>query len=289
MKTITKQLAALPLALGLAAGSAQAASVSSTLFAGFQQLSDNSAEYLIDNAGGATTVDVGDQLHGIFTIHTTEQSPNTRNLGGGSSNNELSGVFEIEIVSKVDTGTPGPGRYLWTFGPSGNLDAYAPGAMVVFFEDSAHEYSRVDTDPTPGLQDTTAILEALITDGSVFWVAGVGSTGFWNASASTDDITLIGSIPAPGIGGGYNTGLELLVNNSGREIKQVPCFDPFTATIVSVDMCGSGSLLGTGGVVTPYESFDNVDFTVNVPEPASVALMGLGLLGLAGAARRKAS
>ena len=55
-----------------------------------------------------------------------------------------------------------------------------------------------------------------------------------------------------------------------------------------VDVCGSGSLLGTGGLSTPYDSFNNVDFTINViPEPSTFALAGLALLGMGFAARRR--
>lgn len=266
-------------------GSAQAASVGSTLFTGFQQLSDNSAEYLINGDPEATdtTLDVGDVLRGIFTIETLEQAPSpTRFLGGASGNDELTGIFEIQVLSK----SGGPGAYAWTFGPSANFTSvYGDGAMVAFYADAANNFTRVND----GTCTDIACMETRASDGSLFWVSGfAGLAGeFWNATAVTDDVSAVGSIPAPGVGGGYNAAINVLVNNSGKSIDKVACFNLFTLTLGFVDQCGSGSLLGTGGVATPFDSFDNVDFTMSIPEPSSLALMGIGLLGAAAAARRR--
>src|SRR5262245_43125348 len=60
-------------ALGLGAGAAQADTVNSQLFGGLQLASDSSAEYLVNVAGGATTLDIGDRLVGIVTIEKLQQ------------------------------------------------------------------------------------------------------------------------------------------------------------------------------------------------------------------------
>jgi hypothetical protein len=267
-------------------GSAQAGSVSSNLFAGFQQLSDNSAESLINTGtdGGATTLDVGDTLRGIFTIDTVEQSPSTHDLGGSSGNNELTGVFEIVVTGKSCAGL----ACNFAFGPSANFEAtYGANAMVAFYEDSANNYSRVSV----GACNTTTCLEGLATEGSLFWVAGFGSAdNYWQATSLVgDDVVNLGGAAAGQVGGVYNVALTLLTNNSGKLFNQVTCNSSAgVPNSILVDMCGSGSLLGKGGVNTPYDSFDNVDFTVNaVPEPTSVLLMGLGLLGMGATAIRR--
>ena len=173
-KTILTGLVA---AATLGLGTAQASTVSQVLFSGTQQLSDNSAESLINNAGGATTLEVGDQLRGIFTIDTVEQSPSTRSLGGSSGNQELTGVFEIEVTGKVALGG---GAYSFTFGPSANFEAtYGTNAMVAFYADSANDFSRVDTASC----SATSCLEATATGGSLFWVSGISGVA-WKASGA---------------------------------------------------------------------------------------------------------
>src|SRR5205085_10598014 len=101
------------------------------------------------------------------------------------------------------------------------------------------------------------------------------------------NIGIIGSLTPPAEGGGYNATLNFLVNNTGYAFTSRPCVFPGGTAIA--DVCASGSLLGTAGASTPFNSFSNVDFTLlRAPEPGPLALFALGLT-LAGIARRRRS
>lgn len=284
MKQIMKSVAALAAAC-LFSSAASAATVTSQLFSGFQQLSDNSAEILIDSNGNGN-LDVGERLRGIFTIETVEKAPTTHLLGVPGVN-ELSGMFDITVATKVG----GPGAFFYTFAPTATFAAEVGGSlgtMVAFFEDSNLEYTR-----TTGTTCTSALpggdCEANIKDGSLFWTAGFrGAVGeFWNAFSVTDNVAAIGAVPAPGNGGFFNLGLDLIDNTSGRLFNNIACGLTSAATS-QIEFCGSGSLLGTQGVTTPYSSFDDVNFAVNlIPEPGTIGLAGLALLGLGLSTRRR--
>lgn len=278
-----KKLIATAVGALLVSGGVNAASVDYFFSNEITQLSDNSAEYLINPDGvNDTTLDIGDRLSGIFNINSTEglDSGGFNPLTAGNGFDELSGVFDITVTSKV---ADGAGGWDFVFAPSAAFEStYGLGAMVAFYTDPVFEYSR--------LNDTIANLTANITDGNLFMVAGFNGGGneFWTSNAVTDDLAIVGAIPAPNNGGVYNAAVDLLVNNSGRVFNAVNCFDPNSLTLTQVDMCGSGSLLGIGGANTPFDTFNNVDFTMYaVPEPSMLMLFGTGLLAGAGVVRRR--
>lgn len=244
--------------------------------AGETLLSDNNAEYLINKAGSAandTTLDEGDRLRGIFTIDTVES------LVSGSTDNtpfagvELGGLFDITVTSKTSAG----GNFFYTFAATGNLST--ANAAVEMYWDPKQNFTRIGC-------GTTAACEATVLDGSLWAAFGFGANSFWTAVTTTDDIAVVGSIPAPTPGGSFNLGLDFLVNNTGFEFIPKVCFGP--SGPAQNDVCASGSLLGKGNANTPYDSFSDVNFALNVvPVPATLGLLGLGLLGFAAATRRQ--
>ena len=245
-------------------------------------LSDNSAENLIKGAGNTgTTLEVGDKLHGIFLIDDVAG----QSILAGSGYDELTGVFETEVL----TAGGGPGNYTWTFGPSAAFEAtYGVGAMIAYFTDPVHEYVRQTNSG-----QTEAQMEALVTNGSLLWVASmVDGANFWRSNAATNDTALPG-VPPNTAFGQYQWGLDITVNNSGKEIKQVSCFNIDTLSASMVDQCGNGQVISPApstGFTTPYAVWDDQNINMNlVPEPTTLALLGVTLLGFGATRRAKKS
>lgn len=289
------------------ASTANAASLADLLFLNqVNQLSDNSAEYLLNNLGGGlfatdngdSIIATGDVLRGSFNIGTIENlsGGGPDNLVGTAGNDEVTGIFELQ-ATVVDTGIAGPSRYLYSFAPTAAFEAiYGTGALLAVYDDPSVDFSRLSP-PADDIPGNTAeeTLMATATDGALAWVFGFTGAGGtagagegWVASAFTNDVSVVAATPAGSNGGTVNLALNLLTDNLGIPLaKQTSIFDLLNANVV---LNGSGNLLGILGATTPYNTFDNFDAVIRpevVPEPGTLALVGFGLLGLGVFARRK--
>ena len=296
----------------MSSASAFATTVQSQFFSGLQQWSDNSAEYLLNynpTAGtysaddGDTIIATGDKLRGLFDIQTIEDLtgvlPDRLVATGGV--NQFTGIFEADVIVGG-----GPGAYTFNLTPSASFQAiYGTGAMLALYQSPTLNYTRLGgTDDIPGAAAEEALIATATHDGAAFLVFGFKDWANlnytfgegWFSTSPTNDIALVGAIPPPGNGGTVNFALNLLSTTlTGYDFNQVGTsfgaggvYNPFAGG--TAQLAGSTNLLGTAGVVTPFNVFDNTDLVVNVeqvPEPGTIALLGLGLIGIGVYSRRR--
>jgi hypothetical protein len=273
---VKSSLGALSVALALASGPAAAGVTFFPPVTGFE---DNDLEFHIDTDGDSL-LSVGDRLRGIFEIDQTFGV-----FGGGPASilpHELTGIFDLTVGAKIATATPG--LFNFAFAPT-----FGATAANLFLD------ATPDLVIVPPNCASIAACEGLATDG-VLWA----SVGFadpddqWLALNAADNIGAVAGGGASSVFGTVNFALSVLVNNTGMNIlpQNLDCFPlgPFTCAGDGItQVIGSGNILGGSGLSNGYQIRSDFDYQLRAPEPGSLALLAIALLGLGGALRRRSA
>lgn len=259
---------------------------------------DDNMEWFFDNDGNGR-ISVGDRIVSVYEINQTVGA-----ISGGPTpigpDQELTGILDVTVTSA--TALPG-GLFSWEFGPSGGaglLGGFGPGALTAAWLDNT---PNLDIVSVGGCTDLAACAAAA-SDGALWEVDGFGPS-IVGSGPDNPYFFVTTAVPGAdnpsavlGIDGSTNVaianyGYNVMFNGTGRNLVEQ------TGLLGKVDVVGSGTVQGGQGLERPVGNPDpsggllfarsDFDFqkAVQVPEPGSLALLGIGLLGLLGFRNRK--
>jgi hypothetical protein len=280
-----------------------AADLNSVLQTGTNEVQDSDAERVLrttSTSGGFTTGTsitsggflVGDVIQSILNFNTVNGSAFSSYwaaVGGTLPNGyELNGISELKIASIYDltTSTPynTPGTGPATLTDDLVLTFAAAGALT---NNSLVDIYEGILDYNAGAAPATGL--SGVAGGDLIVQLGLnGLDDFWTSSTINDIGVIAGATQGSGQQASGVFGLTALTNAGSVPIATNGILSPIDD--LYHDVVGDASIYARETGVNDgwlVSSNINAAFNTSVPEPATLALLGLGVLGLGATTRRK--
>lgn len=227
--------------------------------------------------------------------------------GSGVTFNALDFNFDVATVSQTDTDTNGNASGLEAFSEFGTTDLVnflltssadvAPSAYEIFFDYSFSGFAEYfASTPFGEITDVNfnagagALYVDQFADGNFLGEMDANTIKIADMSFRFGDCLILN--PTGNASGSCNVFLD--VDFAPGYFSTAGTADLSTSdnviselTVTVQDVVGFSPVYGSVGDTQTFEISHDGNMSFDVPEPASVAILGLGLLGFAGARRRK--